>query len=92
MVEGVRFPVAGVELGVDTRPGGLVGEWWKALSNACAAGCEILIEVGVGLALDWTGVLDEESVGGLMGANPEVGGLIGAKPEVWDGGGGGRTL
>jgi hypothetical protein len=86
-VEGVRFPAAAVELGVSTRPGGFVGEWWKALSRPCMGGCETFREPGIGFTLTCTGVLDEDSTGGLIAAKPDVGGLIGAKEELEGGGG-----
>jgi hypothetical protein len=95
VVEGVRFPVAAVELGVGTRPGGFVGEWWKALSSACKGACETFNEPGIGFTLAWTGVLDEDSTGALIGAKPPDvgGGLIGANEELeGGGGGGGNTL
>jgi hypothetical protein len=86
----VRFPVAAVELGVGTRPGGFVGEWWKALSRPCRGGWVTFREPGIGFTLACTGVLDEDSTGGLIGAKPDVGGLIGANEELE--GGGGRML
>ena len=82
VVEGVRFPAAAVELGVGTRPGGFVGEWWKALSSPCKGGCETFREPGVGFTFVCTGVLEEDSTGGLIGAKPDVGGLIGANDEL----------
>lgn len=73
----MRFPAADEEVGVDTDPGGFVGEWWNAWSSPCAVG-KVLIEPGVGFVLACTGVLDEDNIGALIGAKPGFGGLIGA--------------
>lgn len=58
-----------------------------------------MIDVGAGFTLFCTGVLDEDKVGGFIGANPELCGFIGANEELAGGagggaaeGGGGRTL
>jgi hypothetical protein len=47
------------------------------------------MEPGIGFTLPCTGVFDEGTAGGLIGAKPDVGGLIGANEEL---GGGGSML